>query len=469
MGHMRYHEGRWMADVSLKSGVYQYKYLVDDQWFFDVEKTTVKDNSGNVNNILIVSTPVTLDGVYFCKTSVEKKVEKKEVEVDEGEKREEELDRDNSSGGRSGRVEKKERERTASTGSEILEVLLGEKVLKNFRRKSSSDHFPIPTKPSDEGLFLPERPPLIKQPSEVERALFNSQPSLFNRCDYEPNLTANAPPPKLRNINRQKFSSTATIFLRQSICAPDVAEIVICLSRALYWKMKQNEPKEPKRFRDIFSEEKHPLEPLEKTNYNILPTQDDIFQFLVSLFSIQELDAVCGVLASAYIDRLIKLTGVTLHPTNWRRIVLGALLLASKVWEDLGVWNIDYQYIFPSTSLEDLRQLEMEYLNCLQFTVTLTSTMYAKYYFELRAISDTEYSFPLEPLDQEGAEKIEARSRGVEIAERNIRTRGHRSSSLDAYEGRRFLTLEQFQNKVGKKWQKEELGVITTIEDDEDE
>jgi len=92
--------------------------------------------------------------------------------------------------------------------------------------------------------------------------------------------------------------------------------------------------------------------------------------------------------------------------------------------------------------------------------------MYAKYYFELRAISDTEYSFPLEPLDQEGAEKIEARSRGVEIAERNIRTRGHRSSSLDAYEGRRFLTLEQFQNKVGKKWQKEV--VITTMTEDED-
>lgn len=35
-------------------------------------------------------------------------------------------------------------------------------------------------------------------------------------------------------------------------------------------------------------------------------------------------------MAFAYIDRLVTLTNITLHATNWRRIVLGALILASK-------------------------------------------------------------------------------------------------------------------------------------------
>lgn len=32
----------------------------------------------------------------------------------------------------------------------------------------------------------------------------------------------------------------------------------------------------------------------------------------------------------AYIERVLILTGVTIHASNWRRIVLGALILASK-------------------------------------------------------------------------------------------------------------------------------------------
>lgn len=35
-------------------------------------------------------------------------------------------------------------------------------------------------------------------------------------------------------------------------------------------------------------------------------------------------------MAFAYIDRLVTLTNITLHASNWRRIVLGALILASK-------------------------------------------------------------------------------------------------------------------------------------------
>lgn len=46
-------------------------------------------------------------------------------------------------------------------------------------------------------------------------------------------------------------------------------------------------------------------------------------------------------MALAYIERLVALTNVTLLPITWRRITLAALMLASKVWEDLAVHNKD--------------------------------------------------------------------------------------------------------------------------------
>ncbi len=36
-----------------------------------------------------------------------------------------------------------------------------------------------------------------------------------------------------------------------------------------------------------------------------------------------------------------RTTDTNSHPTNWRRITLAALMLASKVWEDLAVHNRD--------------------------------------------------------------------------------------------------------------------------------
>jgi hypothetical protein len=102
------------------------------------------------------------------------------------------------------------------------------------------------------------------------------------------------------------------------------------------------------------------------------------------------------------------------------------------VWEDQAVWNVDFLNVFPNLTVDDLNQLERHYLNSLQFNVSLKASVYAKYYFELRALSERDSQhFPLKPLDKEGQKRLEIRSKGLETTAKKNKVQ--RSQSMDTY------------------------------------
>ncbi|XP_063062507.1 cyclin-Y isoform X2 [Engraulis encrasicolus] len=244
---------------------------------------------------------------------------------------------------------------------------------------------------------------------------------------------------------RRKYSSCSTIFLDDStVSQPNLKYTIKCVALAIYYHIKNRAP--PQRpsegcsapaekptvsngflcldlvcrdvdgrmLLDIFDEKLHPLSkseiPLDYDKHD--PEQKQIYRFVRTLFSAAQLTAECAIVTLVYLERLLTYAEIDICPANWKRIVLGAILLASKVWDDQAVWNVDYCQILKDITVEDMNELERQFLELLQFNINVPSSVYAKYYFDLRSLSEANnLSFPLEPLSREKATKLEAISR----------------------------------------------------------
>jgi hypothetical protein len=226
-----------------------------------------------------------------------------------------------------------------------------------------------------------------------------------------------------------KSNSTSSVFVSSTINSPDIDELCRTMSLALFYLIQKHysESHQPDHKFEIFDETRHPLTKA-KINPKELPSVLMIYKFVNAIFTAEKLAAECLIMCLAYVERLIALSGLVLTPYNWRRVVLGALILASKVWEEQAVWNADFLELFPAITVNDLNLLERHYLHLLQFNVTLSASFYAKYYFELRSLSEKDRrQFPLDPLNNEAEKRLEQRSAEKENKARKIK----RSQSME--------------------------------------
>uniref|UniRef100_A0A8P4G8G1 Cyclin-like domain-containing protein n=1 Tax=Dicentrarchus labrax TaxID=13489 RepID=A0A8P4G8G1_DICLA len=214
----------------------------------------------------------------------------------------------------------------------------------------------------------------------------------------------------------KKYSSCSTIFLDDStVSQPNLKSTIKDSNRSL----------------DIFDEKKHPLT-REKVpdDYSVVdPEHKLIYRFIRTLFSSAQLTAECAIVTLVYLERLLTYAEMDICPCNWKRIVLGAILLASKVWDDQAVWNVDYCQILKDITVEDMNEMERHFLELLQFNINVPASVYAKYYFDLRSLADdNNLGFPLEPLSNKRAQKLEAISRLCEDKYKDLSKAGMRRS-----------------------------------------
>lgn len=116
---------------------------------------------------------------------------------------------------------------------------------------------------------------------------------------------------------------------------------------------------------------------------------EEIFCLLKSLSELSEFKKEMVVLAAIYVERLLSRHPLLhLEKGNWRPLLIAALHLASKTWEDVHAWNAEFAaYLQAALGLRypvrNLHRLELQVLSGLEFKMEVCAEQYASYYFAL--------------------------------------------------------------------------------------
>ena len=131
-------------------------------------------------------------------------------------------------------------------------------------------------------------------------------------------------------------------------------------------------------------------------NNKPIPSIDEMVRFYSDFYETSKMQQDTIIMSLIYLERLMKYTNGALVPTpeNWRSLLLSCMTLASKVWDDLSMWNVDFSFVAASTSasglanfsLQRINRLEVALLSSLMFDVRVTASEYAKYYFLIRTM-----------------------------------------------------------------------------------
>lgn len=121
-----------------------------------------------------------------------------------------------------------------------------------------------------------------------------------------------------------------------------------------------------------------------------LPDESKIFRFCKRVVDRCHLNAECVIIALIYIERLMENISISVSHRNWIPVLVVALLTASKVWDDHSTFNGDLCAFLPVFSITDINNLERQFLTDLKYMLHIPFSDYAKYYFGLRALKQSE-------------------------------------------------------------------------------
>ena len=150
-----------------------------------------------------------------------------------------------------------------------------------------------------------------------------------------------------------------------------------------------------------------------------IPSVDEIESFLLDIFRKSQLEGECIIMSLIYCERLVKQTkgALAIRYDNWRSITFACLVMASKVWDDLSMWNADFSNVCSSFDLQRVNDLERTMLEILSYRIKVSASEYAKYYFHLRAMMarlSLNRTNSSAPLDLRSARKLQLATEGLQ-------------------------------------------------------
>jgi len=163
-----------------------------------------------------------------------------------------------------------------------------------------------------------------------------------------------------------------------------------------------------------------------------IPDEEAMHEHLRTLHERAEFSAECFVVALLYMERLFMKASLPPLRSNWQSLILTALVLAAKVWDDTGSSNAEFSSACE-LPLRDVNCMEARFLNLIDWNVRVNPSLYIATFMELRAICDNgdDKEQPANPTGVLDAQRQEANS-----LERARRVAGRARTSLDIRDAR---------------------------------
>lgn len=284
---------------------------------------------------------------------------------------------------------------------------------------------------------------------------------LQSECD----LTDLGLPTSTPQSSHTRRNTGGTIFLQSTMTKPDIQATIKCVCGVYRAHILQGtERKSMGRNRDnksaadiyIFLDDHGPHRKM-KPSRNV-PSLHDVLAFYEEFYRKSKMEHDSIIMSLIYVERLVKATNGALNPMpeNWKSVLFACMVLASKVWDDLSMWNVDFSNVSTNTagllsfSLRRINELELSLLKHLSFDVRVGASEYAKYYFLIRTMLIRgglvhENEGPLRK--QEAFQKLETLTKNYQDTQlRSLGGTERRSKSMD---GNFWSFLASTKGKTG--------------------
>ena len=121
--------------------------------------------------------------------------------------------------------------------------------------------------------------------------------------------------------------------------------------------------------------------------YIPIPEPQTIFDFMADIIILTKMEKEVVVLSLIYIERLIFNTGLLLTSRNWRRILLTAMIISSKIWDDNSFENDHFSQVFANLGVNEINTLERIFLELINYKVYVKQSEYFKYLMMIKIIA----------------------------------------------------------------------------------
>ena len=141
---------------------------------------------------------------------------------------------------------------------------------------------------------------------------------------------------------------------------------------------------------EIFDEDfNYLIMKIRERRFILPPDPQTIFDYVADIILLTKMEKEVIILSLIYIERLTFNTGLLLTSRNWRRILLTAMIVSSKIWDDNSYENDQFSKVFTNLGVSEINSLERIFLELINYKVYVKQSEYFRYLLIIKTISQT--------------------------------------------------------------------------------